>query len=150
MSRVIVDSRRHVEAAGHRVVRHPAGPTPAEAAQRFGVSRQWVYQLLARDLDDGLDAVEAQSHRPRSNPRQTAPALAEQILELRRTLVAHGLDADPTSIAAQLKSDALHVPSTWTIGRILQTRAIGTTVTAERSTAEGKTAAVGCRLGPAA
>ncbi len=69
------------------------GLSAAEAAARFGVSRQWVYQLLARYRTGGLDAVEPRSHRPRTNPRQTPPELVEQIVDLRRELTSQGLDA---------------------------------------------------------
>ncbi len=97
------------------------GLRPAEAAAQFGVSRQWVHQLLARYREGGLDAVEPRSHRPRANPRQTPTALVEQILELRHDLSGQGLDAGPVSIAWHLHQDGLHVPSTSTIRRILHT-----------------------------
>lgn len=95
------------------------GLTPSEVATRFGVSRQWVHVLLARYHAGGLDAVEPRSHRPRSNPRQTPPQLAERIVELRRELTTAGLDAGPVSIATQLKREGRPVPSTSTIRRIL-------------------------------
>jgi transposase InsO family protein len=90
-----------------------------EAAARFGVSRQWVHILLNRYRDGGLDAVDPRSHRPRGNPRQTSPQLAERIIALRRELTGQGLDAGPLSIAAQLKQEGRPVPSTSTIRRIL-------------------------------
>jgi transposase len=40
----------------------------SQAAARFGVSRQWVHQLLIRYRRGGLEAVDAQSRRPHSNP----------------------------------------------------------------------------------
>ena len=95
------------------------GLSATEVAARFGVSRQWVHVLLARYRDGGLDAVEPRSHRPRSNPRQTPPELAERIVALRRALVEQGLDAGPVSIAARLRQEGRHVPSTSTIRRIL-------------------------------
>jgi transposase InsO family protein len=95
------------------------GLTVTEAAARFGVSRQWVHVLLARHREGGLDAVEPRSHRPRSNPRQTPPELAERIVALRRQLTRQGLDAGPLSIAARLRAEAGPVPSTSTIRRIL-------------------------------
>jgi transposase InsO family protein len=91
----------------------------SEAAARFGVSRQWVHVLLARYRDGGLDAVEPRSHRPRSNPQQTAPELAARIVAIRRELIARGLDAGPLTIAARLRGEDQHVPSTSTIRRIL-------------------------------
>jgi len=33
------------------------GLTPTQAAARFGVSRQWIYQLLARYKAGGLEAL---------------------------------------------------------------------------------------------
>jgi transposase InsO family protein len=95
------------------------GLRPSEAAARFGVSRQWVHQLLARYRDGGLEAVEPRSHRPRANPQQTPPALTERIVELRHDLTAQGLDAGPVSIAARLEREGRPVPSTSTIRRIL-------------------------------
>jgi transposase InsO family protein len=97
------------------------GLSAAEAAARFGVSRQWVHQLLARYRTGGLDAVEPRSHRPRSNPRQTPAVLVDQIVDLRRELSAQGLDAGPVSIAWHLQHEGLHTPSTSTIRRILHT-----------------------------
>jgi len=91
----------------------------AEAAARFGVSRQWVHALLARYRQGGLDAVEPRSHRPRSNPRQTPTELAERILTLRRELTEQGLDAGPLTIATRLKQEGRPAPSTSTIRRIL-------------------------------
>jgi transposase InsO family protein len=100
------------------------GLTPSEAAARFGVSRQWVHQLLARYRDGGLEAVEPRSHRPLSNPRQTSPELVERIVSLRRELIARGMDAGPVSIAAQLRQEGQRVPSTSTIRRALHTHAL--------------------------
>jgi len=95
------------------------GLTPGEAASKFGVSRQWVHQLLHRYRDGGLDAVEPRSHRPRANPRQTPPQLVDQIIALRQTLTSQGLDAGPLTIAWHLRQQNLPVPSTSTIRRIL-------------------------------
>lgn len=97
------------------------GLSAAEAAARFGVSRQWVHQLLARYRSGGLDAVEPRSHRPRTNPRQTPPELVEQIVDLRRELISQGLDAGPVSIVWHLRHEGLRTPSTSTIRRILHT-----------------------------
>ena len=95
------------------------GLTPTEAATKFGVSRQWVHQLLTRYRDGGLDAVEARSHRPTTNPRATSPELADRIVALRRTLTAQGLDAGPVTIAWHLQQAGPPVPSTSPIRRIL-------------------------------
>jgi transposase InsO family protein len=102
------------------------GLTPTEAATKFGVSRQWVHQLLARYRDGGLDAVEARSHRPTTNPRSTSSELADRIVALRRTLSTQGLDAGPVTIAWHLEQAGLPVPSTSTIRRILHTAGLVT------------------------
>jgi transposase len=91
--------------------------TAAEAAEKFGVSRQWVYQLLARYKTGGLEAVEARSHRPRSNPHRTGEAVRERIVALRAQLVADGLDAGAISIAWHLEAEQLTCPSRATIHR---------------------------------
>jgi transposase InsO family protein len=100
------------------------GLTPTEAAAKFGVSRQWVHQLLSRYRTAGLDAVEARSHRPRTNPRATSPDLTDRIIALRLALTGQGLDAGPVTIAWHLQQAGLPVPSTSTIRRILHTAAL--------------------------
>jgi len=92
----------------------------AQAAEKFGVSRQWVYQLLARYKTGGLDAVEARSHRPRSNPHRISQAVRDRIVTLRVQLTTAGLDAGPISIAWHLEAEQLPCPSRATIHRILQ------------------------------
>ena len=95
------------------------GLRPADAAEKFGVTRQWVYMLLTRYRDGGLEAVGPRSHRPRSNPRQTPLDLTQRIVELRHMLTAQGLDAGPISIVTELRREGRHVPSTSTIRRAL-------------------------------
>lgn len=49
------------------------GRRPAEVAQTYGVSRSWVYELVARYRAEGESAFEARSRRPRRSPRTTDP-----------------------------------------------------------------------------
>ena len=93
--------------------------TPSQAAARFGVSRQWVHQLLARYRDGGLEAVEARSRRPLSNPRAISDEVIVAIVRLREQLTGDGLDAGPASLQWHLHQGGLPVPSTSTIRRIL-------------------------------
>jgi transposase InsO family protein len=93
--------------------------TPSQAAARFGVSRQWVHQLLARYREGGLEAVDPRSRRPRSNPRATRDEVIAAIVHQRERLVADGLDAGPRSLQWHLHRAGLPVPSTSTIRRIL-------------------------------
>src|SRR6201996_9865245 len=93
--------------------------TPSQAAARFGVSRQWVHQLLTRYHDGGLEAVDPRSRRPASNPRAVSDEVIAAIVRLREDLVGHGLDAGPLTLQWHLAHQGLPAPSTSTIRRIL-------------------------------
>lgn len=93
--------------------------TVTEAAEQYGISRRQLHRLLARYREGGLDAVDPQSRRPKSNPRSTPPEVADRIVQLRRELTARGLDAGPVTIAWHLEREDLHTPSHATIHRIL-------------------------------
>jgi transposase InsO family protein len=93
--------------------------TVSEAAEQYGLSRRQLYRLLARYRDGGLEAVDAQSRRPNTNPRSTPAAVVERIVELRHELIARGLDAGPVTIRWHLEREGLQIPSPATIHRIL-------------------------------
>ena len=95
------------------------GMSVADAAIRFGVSRQHIYVLLTRYRQDGIEAVEPKSRRPKSNARSTGDATRSRIVELRHQLTAEGLDAGPVTIAWHLGQEGLPVPAISTIRRIL-------------------------------
>ncbi|HLS14520.1 MAG TPA: helix-turn-helix domain-containing protein [Beutenbergiaceae bacterium] len=69
------------------------GLSPVQAAGRFGVSKRWVYTLLARYRSGGLEAVDPQSRRPHTNPHATDPETIAAVLALRESLTKQGLDA---------------------------------------------------------
>ncbi len=89
------------------------------AARQYGISRQHLHRLLARYREGGLDDLEPRSRRPRSSPQRTSPLVRDRVIALRRELTAGGLDAGPVTIAWHLEREALPVPSTSTIRRIL-------------------------------
>ena len=89
------------------------------AAAEYGYSRQHLHRLVARYKAGGLDAVEARSRGPRSNPRATEDKVRDFIIKTRPELTAAGWDAGPVTIAWHLEQAGLHVPSTSTIRRIL-------------------------------
>ena len=95
------------------------GLTHAEAAARFGVTRQWVHTLVTRYEREGLEGMAPRSRAPRTRPGTTDPATRERIITLRRELVAAGADAGPVTIAWHLENDGRRAPSTSTIRRIL-------------------------------
>ncbi|MHB1089668.1 MAG: IS481 family transposase [Ilumatobacteraceae bacterium] len=96
------------------------GLTPTRAARRFGVSREWIYQLLARYKAGGLEALEARSRRPKANPRALTSESRSEIIRLRRHLRAQGLDAGAASIAWHLRQSNNSAPALSTIWRILR------------------------------
>lgn len=100
--------------------------TVGEAAAEYGISRRQLHRLLARYRQEGLDAVEPRSRRPHSNPAATPDTVRDRIVELRRKLVAQGLDSGPVTIAWHLEQESVHVPSTSTIRRILHTAGLVT------------------------
>ena len=102
------------------------GLTPTQGARRFGVSRKWIYQLLARYRQDGLAGLQPLSRRPHSNPRALSNQLRAEITTLRLQLLAQGLDAGAASIAWHLKQKHQHCPALSTIWRILKAEGLVT------------------------
>src|SRR5258708_15462303 len=96
------------------------GRSPTEIARIYGVSRSWIYRLLDRYQQGGLEAIQPRSRRPRSCPHQLSPEVRDEILELRDHLCAAGFDAGPQTIATHLAKHLDQVPSRATIGRILK------------------------------
>lgn len=98
----------------HLLEKRPVG----ELAEAHGVHRSWIYKLLARYREGGVQALEPRSRRPRRSPRETPSEVVEAIVELRKQLHAEGHDCGPATIAYHLRRlDRL--PSISTIHRIL-------------------------------
>ncbi|MDX2376760.1 IS481 family transposase [Microbacterium sp. LRZ72] len=95
------------------------GLTHAEAAARFGVTRQWVHTLVTRYDAEGPAGVAPRSRAPRTHPATTPPTVRARVLDLRRELTKQGADAGPATIAWHLEHDGYRAPSTATIRRIL-------------------------------
>jgi transposase InsO family protein len=91
-----------------------------EAAKIYGFSRQYLHRLLKRYHQGGLQALEARSRRPASNPRSISDDVIAAIVGLRENLVNQGLDAGPLTLQGHLHRAGLPVPSTSTIRRILR------------------------------
>ena len=93
-------------------------PVPEVAAQ-YGVSRSWLYELLARYRHEGEAAFEPHPRRPASNPNAIAPETVELIIELRHKLTATGLDAGPDTIRWHLEHHHDLTVSRATVARYL-------------------------------
>src|SRR3989441_4920567 len=93
---------------------------PTEIAKAHGISRSWVYELIARVRSGGYEALEPHSRRPRSSPRAAGEEVIATVLQLRQELVAAGYDAGPQTIAHHLAGRLTpSPPSRSTIWRIL-------------------------------
>ena len=95
------------------------GLTVAEAARRFGVTRQWVHRLINRYRDDGLEGLEPRSRAPRSSPAKTPDTIRAEVLRLRDELARDGWDAGAESILDRMNAAGTTPPSRATIHRIL-------------------------------
>ncbi len=96
------------------------GRSPTEIARQHGISRAWLYQLLARYRAGGYPALEPRSRRPHSTPGRTPPEVEVAILHLRSELTEAGHDAGPATIAHHLAQRLGESPSPATIWRILR------------------------------
>ena len=91
----------------------------AEVVADYGVSRSWVYELLARYRDEGEAAFEPRSKRPHTTPGATPAAAVDLVLRLRKQLAEAGLDAGADTIDWHLTHHHHTTLSRATINRIL-------------------------------
>lgn len=99
------------------------GRSVAEVVAAHGVSRSWLYELLARHREGGDEALRARSKRPRSSPTAMPSRLEDEIVALRKALLDEGLDAGAATIQWHLsRRRRRQVPSVSTIWRILARR----------------------------
>src|SRR3954451_3379313 len=95
------------------------GRNPAEVIAAYGVSRSWLYELLARYRAEGEAAFEPRSRRPHSSPGSTPAQTVELVLRLRKELSDAGLDAGAETIGWHLTHHHRTTLSRATIHRIL-------------------------------
>jgi len=95
------------------------GRSPAEVVAAYGVSRSWLYELLARYRAEGDAAFQPRSRRPRSSPGATPVQTVELVLRIRKQLSDAGLDAGAETIGWHLTHHHRTTLSRATIHRIL-------------------------------
>jgi transposase InsO family protein len=95
-----------------------------EVARDYGVSRSWLYELLARYRTEGEAAFEPRSRRPKTRPGATPTAVVDLVVALRKQLTEAGHDAGADTISWHLQHHHDVTLSRATIHRIL--RAAGT------------------------
>ena len=100
--------------------------TVAEVAHTYGVSRSWLYELLARYHAEGDLAFQPRSRRPRTQPDATPHNTVQLVLALRRQLTATGLDAGADTIVWHLAHHHQITVSRATVYRIVHRAALVT------------------------
>jgi transposase len=100
------------------------GRSPRELARAHGISRSWIYELVARYRQGGYAAIAARSKRPHSCAHQTPRKIERAVVRLRTELIARGHDGGPHTIASHLARKGEGVPSLATIWRILKRRGL--------------------------
>jgi hypothetical protein len=94
----------------------------AQLAEAHGVSRSWLYKLLARYRTHGPAGLEPRSRRPHRSPTRIADQHEDAVVALRKELAELGVDAGPATIHWHLEHRGLPTPSIATIWRILKAR----------------------------
>ncbi len=95
-----------------------------EVARAHGISKTWLYELLARYRSDGEAGLVPRSRRPHRSPTRLPDAVEDEIVGLRKHLVEFGADAGPDTIHTHLARNHNGVApcSVSTIWRILTRR----------------------------
>ena len=95
------------------------GESVAGAARRYGVSRQWAYEIKRRWDADGDSGLLPRSRAARTIANRTDAVLASRIVELRKQLEKDGPAAGAESSAAGLEREGVGPPANSAIHRIL-------------------------------
>jgi len=98
----------------------------SELARSHGVHRSWLYKLLRRYRREGEGGLVPRSRRPHRSPAAMPLAVADEIVRVRTTLLAEGLDAGALTIQWHLARRAGRVPSASSIIRLLRRRGLVT------------------------
>ena len=79
------------------------GRSVAEVIATYGVSKSWIYELLARYRAEGDAAFTPRSRRPHRSPTSIPQSSVDMIIRIRKQLAESGLDAGPETIAWHLE-----------------------------------------------
>lgn len=102
------------------------GRTVTDVVASYGVSRSWVYELIARYRTEGEAAFEPKSRRPKTSPTAINDQAVSLIVLLRKQLTESGLDAGPETIAWHLTHHHNTTVSISTIARTLTRQSLVT------------------------
>ncbi|WP_182882060.1 IS481 family transposase [Microbispora sp. H10949] len=95
------------------------GRSQADVTRSYGVSKGWISKLVARYRQQGEDAFEPRSRRPKTSPTAIDAAIVELIVGLRKEVSGQGLHAGPDIIAWHLQHHHQVTVSRATISRYL-------------------------------
>lgn len=73
-----------------------------EVARAHGVSKTWLYELLARYHADGDQGLIARSKRPHRSPARVPETVEDEIVSIRKQLTEFGVEAGPDTIHTHL------------------------------------------------
>ena len=73
-----------------------------EVARTHGISKTWLYELLARYRTDGEAGLVARSKRPHRSPTRVPAAIEDEIVAIRKQLTEFGVEAGPDTIHTHL------------------------------------------------
>jgi transposase len=100
------------------------GQSVRKVAQDHGVSKTWLYELIARYEAEGEAGLLPRSRRPHHSPSKVADLFEDEIVRLRKELEQGGVDAGAETIRVHLERAHRRgaVPSVSTIWRVLSVR----------------------------
>lgn len=91
-------------------------------AQRYGVSKSWVYELVRRYREGGERALVPRSKAPLANKRSMSLELEDLIITTRKELVDLGSDAGASTIHWHLSQRGVTLASVSSVYRLLRRR----------------------------
>lgn len=102
------------------------GRSVKEVCESHGISRSWLYELIARYRELGDEGLRPRSKRPRSSPMRAPVFVEDEIVALRKELTDRGVDAGAHTIHYHLERRYRRrrraAPSVATIWRVLTRR----------------------------
>lgn len=100
------------------------GQSVRQVAKDHGVSKTWVYELVARYRAEGEAGLVPRSKRPHRSPTKVADRFEDEIVRIRKQLTDAGYDAGAETIRVHLlrAHRRAKIPSTATIWRVLKAR----------------------------
>lgn len=94
-----------------------------QVAQEYGISKTWLYELLARYRQGGEEALRKKSRRPLHVPRKVSASLEDEIVALRKELAEFGTECGADTIHTHLCRRHGKAPcSVSTVWRVLSRR----------------------------